>query len=61
MIKTIVLVVLSAFSLGGVGFYIASRHQEKSVARERWTKYRVYLGIVTIVLLAAPSVRIVVA
>ena len=53
MIGRVLLVCLSAFLVGGVGLYVASRNQEPAVRRSRLTKFITYFCIVTLVVAAA--------
>jgi phosphatidate cytidylyltransferase len=53
MIGRVLAIYVSAFLIGGVGLYAASRKQPPPVRRERLIKFIVYLCIVNIVLVAA--------
>ena len=53
MIARVLLICLSAFLVGGVGLYGASRKEESAVQRIRLTKFVVYFCIVNLFLLCA--------
>jgi len=53
MIARVLLICLSAFLIGGIGLYAASRKVEQRVRRGRLIKYISYFCIVTVVVLSA--------
>jgi len=48
MIRTIYVIILIYFVLGGIGFYLINRKKEASVARKSYTKFIVYFFIINI-------------
>ena len=48
MVKTIYLIILIYFILGGIGFYLINRNKDPEVARKSYTKIGVYFIIVNI-------------
>ena len=53
MITLVLVIYISAFLIGGVGLYVASRKQPAEVRRARLVKFITYFCIVNVVLLAA--------
>ena len=53
MIVRILVFSLSAFAVGGLGMYLASRNAESPARRNRWIKFITYFCIVHLVLLCA--------
>lgn len=53
MIWRVMLVYISAFLIGGIGLYIASRKQPDAVRRERLIKFITYFCIVNVMLIGA--------
>lgn len=51
----VIVICISAFLVGGVGLYAASRKQPLAIRRERLIKYLTYFCIVTTVLIAATA------
>ena len=48
MVRTIYIVILCYFLLGGLGFYFINRNKEKDLARKSWTKFVTYFFIINI-------------
>ena len=48
MIRTIYIIILIYFVLGGIGFYLINRNREPAVARKSYTKFIVYFFIINI-------------
>ena len=49
MIKTIYIIIVFYFIIGGVGFYLINRKKEKSETRKNWTKYFTYYLIIHVI------------
>ncbi len=48
MIKTIYIIILGYFILGGIGFYLINRNKEWSVAKQSYTKFASYFVIINL-------------
>ncbi|MDD4226164.1 MAG: phosphatidate cytidylyltransferase [Mariniphaga sp.] len=48
MIRTIYMIILIYFALGGVGFYFINRKKDAATARKSYIKYLVYFAIINI-------------
>ncbi|WP_423126544.1 phosphatidate cytidylyltransferase [Gaoshiqia sp. Z1-71] len=48
MIRTIYLIILTYFLLGGIGFYLINRNKEARVARKSYTKFIAYFFIINL-------------